>query len=309
MKIVIWGAGHVGRATAYRFASLDFVSEIAWINRSFDKVQTRCVDIGHGLALSPSCHRVVPYPEDAAVDALKGADIAIITAGSPVNKNQTRADVYAQNAKETFSSKVCPALKEFLGIVINVSNPVDLLARLIMVESGLPQERVLGLGTVVETARLRASLAGYLNGVPPAREVQAYAIGTHDPDFVPVILPHCYIGQHLNDDWIASFRDTIKHEVASAAQRVKSDGIATLHPIVESIVAIARAVVFDTRTILTVSTLDPLDPDKLFYSLPCSVGKNGVASRHDQILEDPNIKAELQIGIEKMRETLKAASC
>ncbi len=304
MKIAIWGAGDIGRMTAYRFATLEFVSEIVWINRSMDKMESRRIDLDQGLAFAPTCRSIIAIPQEEAPEEMADCAILIMTAGAKVRTEGGREALYPDNAK-IFRESFCPIMKGFKGVVIVVTNPVELLCRLVMLETGIPASRVIGLGTVVETARMQTFLRDFLLGTNSARDIQAYAIGTHNADFVPVIPEHCFQGERLTAKVLEAAHDRVQVAVAKAAERVKVDKISTLHPIVEGIAAVARAVANDTQTILTVASLDPADSDKLFYSLPSAVGANGVVRRYDQILNDAQIKAKLQKGIEAMRTSLR----
>jgi L-lactate dehydrogenase len=308
MKIAIWGAGHVGRLVTYRFATLDFVSEIAWINRSLDKVECRRIDIDQGLAFAPACHTILAYEQKQAKEALHAAAILILALGKKVPPGGTREQVYSDTVA-MFKEGVIPALKGFKGVVIVVTNPVDLMSRFVHVEGKVDAAQVIGLGTVVETARMQTFLRDYLTGASSARDIQAFAIGTHDTNFVPIIPSHFFAGETLKNAVLADARDMVKGAVGKAAERVKRDDISTLHPIVEGVVAIAHAVANDTHSLLTVSCLDPKDPDTLFYSLPCVVGNAGVLKRFEQVVDHPpELKQELKVGVDAMRAVLKNTS-
>ena len=190
-------------------------------------------------------------------------------------------------------------------MVVVVSNPVELLCRQILLEGKLLPSRILGLGTVVETARMQTCLRDYFRGPQSARDIHAYAIGTHDARFIPVIPDDCFIGEQLTSPVRAAARTMVKSAVAKAAERVKHDATSTLHPIVEGVAVVARAVAYDSRAILSVSTLDPEDSDHLFYSLPCAVGSGGIVTRHTSLLKNAEIQKELHDALEAMREVLK----
>ena len=198
MKIAVWGAGEIGKGLAYRLTTTLFTSELHWINRTLDKIQFRVIDLEHGLDFAPTCRSATPHLQENAAKVLKSAGILVLTLGAPVGPDQKRADLYPNN-RDILSKSVIPALRGFDGIVLVVTNPVDLMTRWVQRESGLPAERVFGLGTVVETARLRASLGSYLSPVRPAREVQAYAVGTHDEHFVPIAMPGLGIGDSVGE--------------------------------------------------------------------------------------------------------------
>ncbi len=294
MRVCLWGAGNIGIGAARRLSTSPFVSEIHWVNRSREKLRPLVIDLEHGLPLTPSCRRVVPYAQKDAGRALDRSDVLVVTAGAPVPPGATRADVYETNRDELFAPVLAPAVHDWNGIVLVVSNPVDALARLLHLRSSLPWERVFGLGTVVETARARHAIGSHLSPTRPGREVWAYCVGTHDPDFV--LVPPRPVGHDggLRDDVIAQVRE----EVAKGADRVKSAGTegnpaATLHPVVEGILLVVEAIARDAHAVLTVSTLQDGD-GSLFYSVPCTIGRGGVLHRHMGVVELPVVRAGLE---------------
>lgn len=295
MRIAVWGAGEVGMAVTYRLATTPATSSLVWINRTSLKIKERAVDLEHGLAFAPSCHEVLPVPQEQASLFLRDVDLLVVTLGHAVEKGHGRASVYRAN-REMLMDTVVPVLKRgFPGVVLVVTNPVDLMARLVYTETGLPWNRVIGLGTVVETARLRHSLGSYLIPPRPAREVWAYAIGTHDSDFVPVVDRGGYgLGARMEEDELEDIVEAARNEVARAAARVKMDNRSTLHPIAEGVAAVAEAIALDTRAVLTVSVLEPRKRGSLFFSVPCTVGREGVLARHADVLADPAVEKRIE---------------
>jgi len=302
MKIAVWGAGAIGSGLVYRLATTLFTSEIAWINRNYENIASRVIDIEQGLAFAPACHNIEAHPQEDAARALFGAGLLIVTLGAPVGKGQIREDLYPKN-REICHQAVIPALQQgYSGVVLTVTNPVDLIARFLQKGAGLPAERVLGLGTVVETARLQASLGSYLSPRRPAREVWACAIGTHDERFVPVVRPSLGVGATIPPAVLADITECARREVAGAAARVKADEKSTLHPIVEGAVRVAEAIALDRQCLLTVSVRD--QACDLYYSLPATVGAGGVSHIHRELLEDPVLQARLDPCLEGLRQTL-----
>jgi L-lactate dehydrogenase len=171
MKVAVWGAGTIGSELAYRLATTAFTSEIHWVNRGYERIAHQAIDLEHGLEFAPSCHRVEAYRQEDAARALRSCSILVLTLGAPVPKGARRADIYLSSRKIYGDAGVVSTLREFPGIVIVVTNPVDLMARVIHRGAALPDSRVIALGTLVETARLRASLGSYLSPMRPAREV------------------------------------------------------------------------------------------------------------------------------------------
>lgn len=307
MKIAVWGAGTIGTGLVYRLATTAFTSEIRWINRSYDDVARRVIDLEQGLDFAPTCHRVKAYRQEDAPHALADSGIIILTLGKGVKPGGKREDLYPDN-RDLFRESVLPSLRNHRGVILVISNPVDLMARLIFREAeGLSKSQVVGLGTVVETARLRASLGQYLSPARPAREVWAFAVGTHDERFVPVATPTLGVGAGMDSALFQDVLSAARREVARGANRIKSgdagaEALATLHPIAEGAVRVCEAIALDQRALITVSVLDPETPDSLFYSVPCTVGAEGIMSRHTDNLGDSAVKR----GLEECREGLRA---
>lgn len=115
MNIAVWGAGNVGTHLIRRLAVTPYTSRIVWLNRNLDRIEKASIDIAHGLAFAPACREVRAYSVEQTAEALVDTDILVLTLGKRVQKDQTRADVYLQNA-EIFRESVVTALKgSFVG--------------------------------------------------------------------------------------------------------------------------------------------------------------------------------------------------
>ena len=275
MKVGIWGSGNLGTGLAYRLASAPYVSELFWTNRTYDRIELKIIDLQHGLAFAPSCRAVHGLTQERVNQMLMQIDALVLTLGNPVKQGETRGQKYKGNS-EIFRKDVIPQLKGFKGVVVVITNPVDLIARLVFKEAGLNSSKIVGLGTVVETARLRASLGAYLSPIRPARDVWAYALGTHDEDFIPVVNRGLAIGDFTNGAELKDIVGFAKKEVVNAAARVKTPTGSSMYPIIEGVAAILESIALDQQRVLTVSVLDPKTPDHLFYSVPCRLGSQGV---------------------------------
>jgi len=307
MRVGVWGAGNLGPGLAYRLVTTPFVSELHWTNQTYDKIVPKVIDIEHGLAFSPACHTVRGYPQDSVAEMLPNLDLLVLTLGGRVKPSMTRADVYGQNAA-IYRETVVPALREgFTGIILVITNPVDLMARLLYREAKIEHHRVLGLGTVVETARLQASLGSYLSPKRAARDVWAYAVGTHDPEFIPIAMPGLAVGDNTNEQELSDLLSAAKDEVAKGADRVKTQSGSSLHPVVEGAIKVAEAIALDRRSILTVSVLDRSSPEEFFYSLPCTIGADGLLARHDDLLTDEALSQAVKRCGENLYAVLRSA--
>ncbi|MDZ4063051.1 MAG: hypothetical protein U1E22_00110, partial [Coriobacteriia bacterium] len=152
-------------------------------------------------------------------------------------------------------------------------------------------------------ARLRAALAKHARPLRSPRDVFAYAIGTHDQHFVPVTLGASAIG---TSGWRDYAVEAARLETVKAAERVKVDGRSTLHPVVEGIVSIVEAVASDRRSIHTVSTWDR--EQQLFYSIPCTLGREGVVCRHCDLLRNEDVRTKLDACLDKLRKLVAASA-
>jgi L-lactate dehydrogenase len=286
MKVVVWGAGEIGLSLAYRLVTTDVVSRLGWINRTLEKIETRVVDLEHGLALAPCCHEVrgaQADDRDAVEGLLRDAGLVVLTHGVPVGENQTRADLY-ENNRQAYAGSIA-ALRDFEGVVLVVTNPVDALAKFVRQATGLPSARVIGLGTMVETARLRAAVAGYLVPSMPARQIGCYAIGTHDEE---TRLIRCSLGPGI-EDLPDGLWPSLRSEVVRAPRRVKRDGRSTRHPVIEAVVSVARAVALDSGEIMTVSVED--DATGHYFSVPVAMGRAGALQVFTEGIDEQELLA------------------
>lgn len=307
MRIGIWGAGDIGTSLAYRLITTPYIAELRWINRSVAKAEARVIDLEQGLAFAPTCRSVRAFSQEAADYALVGIDALVLTVGESVLPGQTRAMTYPSN-QSLFRRDILPKLQEFDGVILVVTNPVDLMARLVFKEARLPKGKVIGLGTLVETARLRAEIGQYLQPERAAREVRSYAVGTHDKNFV--VAGEIGAGATLPKALLEASREA----VVKAADRVKAaqqnladkDKRSTLFPIIEGIITVLGAMFHDSRSILTVSVLDQKSPDSLFYSLPVTIGRQGVVHRHDDLLAEPQVAVGMELCKVAMRAMIHA---
>lgn len=297
MKVAVYGAGEIGHGIAYRLVTSPAVSELLWTNRTFKTIEHRVVDLQHGLSFAPTCHTVRACPVERLEANLAEVDVLILTSGAAVPAGGNRAALYRANQKH-FREDLVPRLRGFGGIVLVVSNPVDLLARLLHVEGQLPAQRVFGLGTLVETARLKASLGSYLSPRRPAREVWAYVIGTHDEHCV-VVPTTTGMGAALDPEIL----EIAKGEVIAGARRVKTGAPSSLHPISEAACFAVEAFASSRRSILTLSVKDP--DNGLFYSLPCTVDRSGLVHRHAELLDGELIR-KLGPALDSLRERIVA---
>ena len=178
-KITIIGAGSVGATIANDMVTMGIATEIVLIDVKKEKARGEALDIYQGITYcSPAIVRSGDYPDAA------GSDIVIITSGIARKPGQTRLELIQTNAGiiRDIAPKIAKAAPEALYII--VSNPVDVLTYIFHKTSGIPEKRIIGTGTTLDTARLQAELARRFRISP--KNVHAYVYGEHgDSSFIP----------------------------------------------------------------------------------------------------------------------------
>lgn len=171
-KVVIVGCGFVGSASAFALMQSGLFSEMVLIDVDKDRAEGEAMDISHGASFAGPMKIYAGGYEDVG-----DAAIIVITAGANQKPNETRLDLVQKNAK--IMADVVTQIKEqeYKGILLIVSNPVDIMTQVAMEVSGFPEHRVFGSGTVLDSARLRYHLGQHL-GVD-SRSVHAFVIGEH----------------------------------------------------------------------------------------------------------------------------------
>ena len=178
-KITIIGAGSVGASIAYTAVVKGVASEIVLIDINKDKTLGEAMDIRQGIPFCTPCDIYAGDYPDAV-----GSDIVVITSGIPRKPGQSRIDLTQTNVNiiKDIAKNIVPYAKDALYVI--VSNPVDIMTYVFTKVSGIPEERVFGSGTLLDTSRLRSSLADHL--AVSQKSIHAYVLGEHgDSSFVP----------------------------------------------------------------------------------------------------------------------------
>ena len=171
-KAVIIGCGFVGSASAFSLMQSGLFSEIVLIDSDKSRAEGEALDISHGLPFSKPMNIYA-----GGYDDIKDASVIIITAGASQKPGETRLDLVKKNI--AIFRSILPEIKKqnYNGIILVVANPVDILTTVTIKESGLPENRVFGSGTVLDTARLKYEIGKVLN--VDSRSVHAFIIGEH----------------------------------------------------------------------------------------------------------------------------------
>jgi len=278
-RIAIVGAGSVGANLAYASLIRGVASQVALFDLNAAKVGAEVLDLNHGLQFVPSA--TVVGSDDITVCA--GADVVVITAGAKQRPGQTRLDLADANVR--ICRELVPALLDVApdALLLLVTNPVDVLTYAALRFSGLPANRVLGSGTVLDTSRLRLHVARHC-GVA-VHNVHAYIAGEHGDSEIP-LWTSATIGAVPLLDWSApdrpgldaAARERIFRDVVTAAETIIRGKGATNYAIGLAGARILEAILRDEQAVLPVSSLLSGDGlDDVCLSMPSIVGRDGVA--------------------------------
>jgi L-lactate dehydrogenase len=278
-KIAIIGAGNVGSTFAFSLMISGLAREIVLIDKNELLAKGECMDLNHGISLA---HPTKIYA--AGFDSCRDADIVVITAGTNRKPGQSRIDLAHENV--AIFKTIIPSILKYAenAILLVVTNPVDILTYVTLKISGLPPSRVIGSGTVLDTARLRYMISEYCK-VDPGN-IHAYIIGEHGDTELPVWSNATIAGMAIETySSVYALSGNIKNELSeifekvkdSAHQIIESKG-ATNYSIALALVKIARSILRNENSILPVSTLinDYYGISDVCISVPSKVNINGV---------------------------------
>ncbi len=300
-KISILGAGNVGATIAYALTLQGVASEILLVDINKEKAEGEALDIAQCAACVPACKIWSGEYSDVA-----GSDIVIITFGVGRKPGQTRLDLAAINIGilKSVIKDVAKIAPDALYIV--VSNPVDVLTYVVMHDTGLSKNQVIGTGTLLDSNRLQQAVAEYCK--VDASNVTAYVLGEHgDACMAPwslctvcgmPIREYCTKIMGVDKANLEEELENIyKGMVAAGSKVIKAKG-ATFYAIAASTVQLVKALVADTQTILPLATY--LDGEygakNLCTGVLCKVGGNGL----QEIVELPLPEEEMKILSEKL---------
>lgn len=304
-KVAIVGCGFVGSSSAFALMQSGLFSEMVLIDVDRDRAEGEALDISHGAPFASPMKIYAGDYKDAA-----DAAIIVVTAGAAQKPGETRLDLVNKNVN-IFKS-IIPQIREvgFEGILLIVSNPVDVLTYAAIKMSGLPESRVIGSGTVLDSARLKDALGAHL-GVDP-RNVHAYIIGEHGDSELAVWSSANVSGVPLHDfcemrghfDHEASEK-RIADEVKNAAYEIINKKHATYYGIAMSVKRLCTAIMRDEKHILPVSSLmvGEYGLEDIAISMPTIVGRNGVECRVPVSLDEDEL-AELHRSASALKDVI-----
>ena len=280
-KAAMIGCGFVGSASAFALMQSGLFSELVLIDANHDKAEGEAMDIAHGL---PFAGQVKIYAGD--YDDIVDAAVIIVTAGAAQKPGETRLDLVNKNVNIFKSIIPEIAKRNYKGILLIVANPVDILTYTAVKLSGLPENRVIGSGTVLDTARLKYALGEHLE--VDSRSVHSFIIGEHgDSEIVAwsstnvsgiPVNDFCELRGHFNhEEAMHRIADDVKN---SAYDIIEKKG-ATYYGIAMSVKRICECIMRYEKSILPISSMmhGEYGISDICLSMPTVVGREGVETR------------------------------
>ncbi|MCL2865613.1 MAG: L-lactate dehydrogenase [Lachnospiraceae bacterium] len=290
-KCAVIGCGGVGATSAYTLIESGLFNEIVLIDANHKKAEGEALDIGHGIPLTvPSKIYAGDYAD------LQDAYLVIIAAGANQLPGETRLDISAKNAK--VFKQIVPEIVKYNQdcILLIVTNPVDVLTSLTLKLSGFPKERVIGSGTVLDTARLKYLLSSRFH--IDSRNVHAWMIGEHGDTSLAAWSSATIAGLPVEEycKQAGCTKESLElnaiyEEARDSAYHIIERKGSTFYAIAMSVRRIAEALVRDERSIMTISSCAKgyYGLGEICLGLPTIVGRAGAKS----IIEIPLNEEEM----------------
>jgi L-lactate dehydrogenase len=292
-KVVIVGAGAVGATYCYALAQSGLADEIVLTDRNEDLMKGQVLDLVHGQSFFPTV-----VIRSGTIADYADAQVVVITAGAAQKPGETRLELIKKNAATTGSIAEDVAKSGCKGIMLIVSNPVDVLTYVALKRSGWEKGRVIGSGTVLDSSRFRHLLSKHCE--VDVHNVHAYILGEHgDSEFAAWSMTNI-AGINIDEycpvcgkcsGWKIQ-RKLIEEQVRDSAYHIINYKGSTQFAVGLALVRITGAILRSQNTILSVSTLVESDfgIKDVCLSVPCVVSDSGVT----RIIESPLSSEELR---------------
>ncbi|MBO4539058.1 MAG: L-lactate dehydrogenase [Clostridia bacterium] len=295
-KITIIGSGRVGSTIAYSLTLQDIASEVVVIDIDEGRALGEALDIRQGMPYDSTCFVYAGNYNDA-----KGSDIVVITSGIARKPGQSRLELI--NTNINIQKSIIPQITKYApeAVYIMVSNPVDVLTYAFCKLSGIPENRVIGTGTILDTSRLRARLAEYC-GVDP-KNINAYVFGEHgDSSFIPWSIAN--VAQVPIEEFnrmscienrmtMPLNKDDVEKYIRGSGSKIIARKGATFYAISSNVCHICKAVLCGTNSTMAVSTMmhGEYGIDDVCLSILRIVGHGGICGKVTPTLtEEEHVK-------------------
>ena len=304
-KAVIVGCGFVGSSIAFALMERRLFTELVLIDVNHAKAEGEAMDLRDGLPYGAAMEIAAGGYDDIADSAL-----VVITAGANQKPGETRLDLIGKNTAILRSVMREIGAREFGGVLLVVSNPVDVLTYAAWKLSGYPRERVIGSGTVLDTGRLKQLLGAELK--VDSRNVHTFIIGEHGDSELAAWSEANVSGLDLEDFSCArgrclgaEDRERLYKEVRDSAYQIIQRKGATYYGIAMAVGRIAEAIVKDEHAVLPVSAVleGEYGLEGLALSVPSIVSREGLQEILEMPLSEDERKA-LGVSAEQMREAI-----
>lgn len=291
-KVVIVGTGQVGASLAFALMMRGTATHILLTDKNRDLATGHCMDLNHGrLFVPPAKIETADEAEDTA------CEIAVITAGAAQKPGESRMDLVQKNTA-IFQTLIPEVVERFAPrMLVIVTNPVDILTWVARKLSGYDKNRVIGSGTLLDSARFRSLLSSQCR--VDARNVHAYIIGEHGDSEVPVWSQTNIAGMPLpiycarcDHTCSVAEREKIERQVKRAAYEIIEKKGATCFAVALALVRIIESIFRDENSVLTVSSLieDYYGINEVCLSVPTIINRDCVAGRLPLDLEETEVE-------------------
>lgn len=290
-KVVIIGAGFVGATSAYALMGSGAASDIVLVDANERKLRGQVMDLVHGSSFVPPVRITAGTYEDCA-----DAKVVVLAAGVGQQPGESRTDLLRRNIG--VFEEMLPRIMETGtdAVMLVVTNPVDILTYATVKISGLPTNRVLGSGTLLDTARFRSLLGDHCSIA--SNSVHAYIIGEHGDSEVPAWSVTSIAGVSFEEFCMvcgrkcsSAVKQFLFDEVKNAASRIIEAKGATYYAVGLAVRRIVQSIVRDENSVLTVSSMmnGMYGIEDVCLSLPSVIDENGVRLVVELPLDDAEL--------------------
>lgn len=303
MKVSIVGVGRVGVTVGYSIVSHGLASELVLVGRNRERVRGESLDLQHASALHPSRISI----RDGELSDTKDSQVIVLTLAQSAEKGGHTMDRLAAARPNTRLFKsVVPQLAELSpeAILLVVTNPVDVLTYSTLQLSGFPSKRVIGTGTLIDSARFRSLLSAHYEINPD--DIRAYVLGEHGQSQFPVLSAVYAGGWHMGKDPFV--KQAFEKTLTVAPEVFVSKGY-TNFAVASATTMVLQAIRDDSHRTMPVSTLveDYYGINDVCLSLPAVIGRDGVEQVIRIALSDEE-QAQLRLSADHLKGVIRELS-